>query len=953
MKNANNKEIKIYIDNNDVEETYGEIINFTITQNGNYQDMYCIKSNLLTLTILTDELDLYDTSLKGLSVIVENVTDNVVMFRGVISQTPAAQPYNYEKESFTLYAVDKLRYVLMNTELTESDLQNTFADGISFYDGLNAYFNTYGYSLNSIPFWYYPVKYRIPHSPDPDDYTEYSIDIDILQCMKLTYSNTDTYRYQYIDANTRYSISDPWPMKWPHMWEDYRKNVITWEDWLNSFCQFYSLQLVIDGDVATFSNPCTTNTSINTTTAHYADTNKGLNDAVSNVFVKQTYTTYDADANIKTSIEDLIDDNFFTNKPLHTEVAWNFPLGVQLSAFDSSSVWPTAQRFGLTREPYSAWNGYVFKNKWGDGQDTSDFYSRYQPYLQHDDTGRWEGFTAEQYVTYYKTCELDRLDGVWTETSTSTYQGILIATDVSTISMNDERVTDKRWINGDWITVADDSSNYPLLFRNATFYDIDTWPAYDSSTMLPANNIQYKKRLLVTPPLSNHLYVGYDNRTLGYKKAFAGLEEYAWCKFRPRIDKLNENHNKYFLIAKLDLEMITNQNSGTFNDLPDQKFWSNGNANLKYLSRKGASYDIVFNRDNPTYSYFDDEYIWKWEITDEPFMLCDIFISMPGAPQKGLYNQKIYIKCDNENILGELHEIDNTNWTQDLGKSGYIVYQFSDEEAALLSQYPYTDINVRFFGVGNFGGRLFTNTVSFAEGQSGDVSTLLNGVKELSMLEYISWDNNPQYDPMFRSPSTFEGAEISIDKYLINFSFEICTGHDGATPTRQTEYKDSEITEIANVNGLGPGVLDVTFKKDIYVAALLDQNVTYKGWNDTATREIIDVEKKVDGEESWYTVAWDYCNLTTAYGDVYNINPFKRITTYDLVRLATYADQFTTPSIVLDLTSSTNDQFIDFESTRYRLVSYNYDGVRDLYKNKYIQLKDLTSIQYDNTSTNN
>lgn len=201
---------------------------------------------------------------------------------------------------------------------------------------------------------------------------------------------------------------------------------------------------------------------------------------------------------------------------------------------------------------------------------------------------------------------------------------ILIARDVSTISMNDERVTDARWLNGNWITVADDSSNYPSLFRSAVFYDIDKWPAYDSSTMMPSKNLQYKKRLLVTPPEARHLFVGYDNRTLGYKKALSNTStSYAECYFRTHIDELDSEHNKYYLIAKLDLEMITDQHSA-FNDMPKQNFWSNGNADLKYLSRKGASYDTVFNTNTSTFAYFDDEYIWKWEITDEPYMLCDI-----------------------------------------------------------------------------------------------------------------------------------------------------------------------------------------------------------------------------------------------------------------------------------------------------------------------------------------
>lgn len=120
------------------------------------------------------------------------------------------------------------------------------------------------------------------------------------------------------------------------------------------------------------------NTSVNTKTAHYADTNKGLNDALSNIYIKATRTIYNENPDYVISIEDLINDIDFKRETLHTEVAWNFPLGVEFSVYDSStSIFPVAQRFGLTREPYSAWNGYVFKNKWGDGQDTSDFYSRY------------------------------------------------------------------------------------------------------------------------------------------------------------------------------------------------------------------------------------------------------------------------------------------------------------------------------------------------------------------------------------------------------------------------------------------------------------------------------------------------------------------------------------------------------------------------------------------------
>ena len=845
MKNANNKEIKIYIDNNDVEETYGEIINFTITQNGNYQDMYCIKSNLLTLTILTDELDLYDTSLKGLSVIVENVTDNVTMFNGVISQTPAAQPYNYEKESFTLYAVDALK---------NSWVSNDFPVG------------------------------------------QYSVEEVFNMCCGI-----DNWVYfAFLDIDIQHTIVDV------SMITD---TTATKEQMMLELAKLLCCQIEITANTVVIKSPLELSNSVPTVYAQYADTNKGLNDCMQSCqiqVVEEKTTT--------SSSETVIDKkDYVWDSSLNKSVAWNFPLGVQLSAYDSSSVLPIKQRFGLTREPYSAWSGYVFKNKWGDGQDTSDFYSRYQPYLQHDDTGRWEGFTAEQYVSFYRY-------GTEQNTSydSSCAKEIQIATDVSTISMNDERVTDARWLNGEWITVANDSSNYPLLFRSATFNDMDEWPSYDASTMSPTSTPSFKTHTLIIPPSNRKLYVGFDNLNNSYRKALKeeNLSIYFTRTYEVKLQPYTLYKTKQYLLAHINLNLLCGEDSGDFNDLPLQTFWSNGNAKLNYLQREGTSYDTIFNTNSSTFAYFDDEYMWKWEIDSKAKALVNLRIYKDNTLLKSLEKQSIEIDVDNQNIFSELSEVDNVNWQTGIENSGYILAVFDANEVEGANR-----LEVDFLGVGDFGGRVFTNTVNFGEGQSVETSTLLKNVKELSCLQYIHYDNNPQYDNMFRSASMQYGTEVFIDKYMIDLSFEFAPGY---------LYEEEEEQNIDNQTDV-----DGNATHDFYWSqADGNFNLSFSNKLNSLISNVTKSTVKVNGSETGY--------LQKVNCSTYNSSQYSEV-----FQLATYIDQFSTPSIVLDLNCSTPAKFIDFESTRYRLVSYSYDGVRDRYKNKYIEYKDLTSIDYE------
>lgn len=839
MKNANNKEIKIYIDNNDVETEYGEIINFTLTQNGNYQDMYCIKSNLLTLTILTDELDLYDTSLKGLSVVVENVTDNITMFRGVISQTPSAQAYNYEKESFTLYAVDSLKNDWVSNDFPEG--QHTIEEAFNLCCGVDN--------------WVYFAF----------------LDIDIQHTIVDVSMITDT--------------------------------TATKEQMMVELAKLLCCQIEITANTVVIKSPLELSNSVPTIYAQYADTNKGLNDCMQSCQIQVV-----EEKSTSSSSETVIDKkDYVWDSSLNKSVAWNFPLGVQVcNQFLDSDV---DKRYGLTREPYSAWGGYTFKNKWGSGEDTSDYYSRYQPYLETS-WGRWVGFEAEQYVSFYRF-------GTEQNTSydSSCAKEIQIATDVLTVNMNNQSVTDARWENGAWIELSNDVFR-DVASRSAIIYN-ETYPLYNASTMSPASTPSFKTHTLIIPPQNRRLYVGYDNDNNSYTKALKAenLSIYFTRSYEVKLQPYTLYKNKQYLLAHLNLTMICGENSGSYRNMSVQNFWSNGNSKLNYLQRTGTSYDDFFNTNSSTFAYFDDEYIWKWEIYSKAKALVNLRIYKDDTLLKTLDKQSIEIDVDNQNIFSELSEVDNVTWHQGLDRGGYILAVFDANEIEGANR-----LEIDFLGVGDFGGRVFTNTVQFGEGQSVEPSMWLKNTKELSCLQYIHYDNNPQYNKMFRDSTNFYGTEVFIDKYMIDLSFEFAPGY----LYEETEQNIDNQTDV-----------DGNATHDFYWSQSDGNfNLSFSNKLNSLISNVTKSTVKVNGSETGY--------LQKVNCSAYNSSQYSEV-----FQLATYIDQFSTPSIVLDLNCSTPAKFIDFESNRYRLVSYSYDGVRDRYKNKYIEYKDLTSIDYE------
>ena len=97
-------------------------------------ELFRIRGRTASISFLTSDRSLYSTILRGTAVTIS--VDGVTIFDGKVSSVPSLQPYNYTKETFTVYCDDYL---------TSLKYVPYLAPSLTIYDIFLAYLPTYVY----------------------------------------------------------------------------------------------------------------------------------------------------------------------------------------------------------------------------------------------------------------------------------------------------------------------------------------------------------------------------------------------------------------------------------------------------------------------------------------------------------------------------------------------------------------------------------------------------------------------------------------------------------------------------------------------------------------------------------------------------------------------------------------------------------------------------------------